>query len=72
VFRGAGGAEPDAVWQIELDPEVAKREGRIAQESPEFQEVMNHMGTLIRRFEHSTFREERLIVDEKSSAASNQ
>jgi hypothetical protein len=72
VFRGAGGAEPDAVWQIELDPEVAKREGLLAQKSPEFQEVMKHMGTLIRRFEHSTFREERLIIDDKSIPAPSQ
>jgi hypothetical protein len=71
VFRGAGGAEPDAVWQIELDPETAAREGRIAQDSPAFQEVMKHMGTLIRRFEHSTLREERLIVDDKTTSASD-
>ena len=71
VFRGAGDSEPDAVWQIELDPETAAREGRIAQNSPAFQEVMKHMGTLIRRFEHSTFREERLIIDEKAAAPPN-
>jgi hypothetical protein len=67
VFRGAGGDEPDAVWQVELDPETAAREGKIAQDSPQFKEVMAHMGTLIRRFEHSTFREERLIVDDKTA-----
>jgi hypothetical protein len=72
VFRGAGGTEPDAVWQIELAPETAAREARIAQESPAFQEVMKHMGTLIRRFEHSTLREERLIVNDKTIPASEQ
>jgi hypothetical protein len=64
-----GGTEPDVVWQIELDPETAAREGRIAQEAPAFQEVMKHMGTLIRRFEHSTFREEHLFVDDKNVPA---
>lgn len=72
VFRGMGGGEPDAVWQVELDPETAAHEGRTAQDSPAFQEVMKHMGTLIRRFEHSTFQEERLIVDEKGTAPANQ
>src|ERR1700736_5322862 len=65
VFRGAGGVEPDVVWQIELDPETFAREGQIERDSHAFQEVMEHMGTLIRRFERSRLREERLFVNDK-------
>jgi hypothetical protein len=65
VFRGTGGVEPDAVWQVELDPENVARETQIERDSPAFQEVMEHMGKLIRRFERSRFREERLFVNEK-------
>ena len=67
VFRGAGGDQPDAVWQVTLDSATLVREGQIAQRSPEFQEVMRHMATLIRRFESANYLERRLVVDVKDT-----
>ena len=67
VFRGAGGDQPDAVWQVTLDSATLVREAQIAQRSPEFQEVMRHMVTLIRRFENAHYVERRLVVDVKDT-----
>ena len=63
VLRGPGGDEPDAIWEIELDSATLIRESRVAAASPEFQAVMQHMGTLVRRFESATYRRRRLFVD---------
>jgi hypothetical protein len=63
VFRGTGGDQPDAVWQLTLDSATFVREGQIAQRSPEFQEVMRHMATLTRRFENANYLERRLVVE---------
>jgi hypothetical protein len=63
ALRGPGGNEPDAVWQIVLDSAVLLREARIAMEDPEFQSVMRHMNTLIRRFESGVYLQRRLQVE---------
>jgi hypothetical protein len=58
VLRGAGGLEPDVVWQIELTPEQSAEFGRIEKEKmATFQPVKDHMRTLIRRFESSSYDE---------------
>lgn len=63
VFHGDGGAEPDAIWQLTLDSATLMREARVARTNPEFQKVMEHMGTLTRRFESGIYREQRLDVE---------
>lgn len=67
VLRGPGGEAPDAVWQVVLDSAELVQEGRVARENPEFQEVMRHMGSLIRRFEGGTYLERRLDVEPSDS-----
>jgi hypothetical protein len=69
VFRGGGGEQPDAVWQVVIDSATLVREARIAQESLEFQEVMRRMATLVRRIENGNYLQRRLVVDVKDSAA---
>jgi hypothetical protein len=66
VYRGAGGSEPDAIWQVALDSAAVAREGRAARESPQFQSVMRHMGTLTRRFESGVYVERRVTVEPDS------
>ena len=63
ALRGPGGNEPDAIWQIVLDSAVLVREARIAMENPEFQSVMRHMNTLVRRFESGVYSQRRLQVE---------
>ena len=63
VFRGPGGHQPDAVWQIVADSATLVREGRVALESPEFKAVMRHMETLVRRFESGGYLERRVNVE---------
>jgi hypothetical protein len=58
VFRGPGGSAPDVVWQYEFpDRETARQLHRKVMAAPEFKPVMEHMGTLIRRFEGSLYQE---------------
>ena len=58
VFRGAGGNEPDVIWQVEFpDRESARRAHRRVMDAPEFKAVQAHMGTLIRRYEGSLYQE---------------
>ena len=58
VFRGPGGPAPDVVWQYEFpDRETARQLHRKVMSAPEFKPVMEHMGTLIRRFEGSLYQE---------------
>jgi len=58
VLRGAGGEEPDVIWQIEQTPDEARDFQRIQREKMAlFQPVMRHMSTLIRRFESSGYAE---------------
>jgi hypothetical protein len=72
VFRGRGGDEPDAIWQLDLDEASVAKERQTALENPEFLEVVKHMGTLIRRSELSTYREEHLMVNDKVNPKLNQ
>jgi hypothetical protein len=56
VFRGVGGEEPDVLWQIELTEEQTGDFSRIQREKMAiFQPVMDHMSTLISRFESSAY-----------------
>lgn len=60
VFRGSGGDQPDAVWQLELEPaayeRVIKRQAEVMEQ---FEPVMEHMGTLVRFFEKNRYVEVR-------------
>ena len=68
VFRGRGGVEPDAVWQVEFaNREAARESRRKVLADPEFISVQQRMGTLIRRFESSLYEEViPTAVDDKS------
>jgi hypothetical protein len=58
VYRGAGGDQPDAVWQLELSPEDAIAElerGKVV--SAQFDPVAEHMSTLLRHFERRRYAE---------------
>ena len=58
VFRGRGGSEPDALWQVEFASRDAAREARRrVAASSEFTAVQERMGKLIRRFETSLYQE---------------
>jgi hypothetical protein len=58
VFRGAGGDQPDVIWQLELDPAAAERANKRAGEvKKQFDPVMEHMATLVRFFESSRYEE---------------
>lgn len=58
VFRGAGGGQPDVIWQLELDPAAADRANKRAGEvKKQFDPVMEHMATLVRFFESSRYEE---------------
>jgi hypothetical protein len=58
VFRGPGAPGPDVIWQCEFpDRETARRLHAKVMAAVEFQPVMEHMGTLIRRFEGSLYQE---------------
>jgi|SRR5947209_17710267 len=58
VFRGPGGSAPDVIWQYEFpDRETARQLHKKVMAAPEFKPVMEHMGTLIRRFEGSLYQE---------------
>jgi hypothetical protein len=58
VLRGAGGEEPDVIWQIEQTPEERAEFLRIQKEKMAmFQPVMEHMSTLTRRFESGAYAE---------------
>ena len=58
VLRGAGGDEPDAVWQLIIDPEelgpMLKRQD---EQMKVFEPIMEHMSTLIRGFERGRYEE---------------
>jgi hypothetical protein len=52
VFRGAGGDEPDAIWQLEISPDQEEQVMRAQSEHMDlFRPVMEHMATLVRHFE---------------------
>ena len=56
VYRGAGGSEPDAVWQLELSPEEMAAELSHGEKvSAQFDPVADHMGTLLRHFERRRY-----------------
>ncbi|HPU17016.1 MAG TPA: hypothetical protein PK808_13080 [Polymorphobacter sp.] len=56
VYRGAGGDQPDAVWQLELSPEEAVAEQKRGKEvSAQFDPVADHMSTLLRHFERRRY-----------------
>ncbi len=56
VFRGAGGEEPDVIWQVELTPDEVDEFSRTQKERMAvFQPVMDRMSTLLRRFESSSY-----------------
>lgn len=68
VYRGAGGDQPDAVWQLELSPEEAAAElerGNVV--SAQFDPVAEHMSTLLRHFERRRY-VEILHYDEPAAA----
>jgi hypothetical protein len=71
VFRGRGGTEPDAIWQVSFTSRDAMREARRkVSDNAEFRSVQERMGTLIRRFEASVYQEAiPTIVDDKSGRA---
>ena len=71
VFRGRGGNEADAVWQVEFATRDAAREARRkVSMSPEFTAVQDRMGELIRRFETSLYQEViPTSVDDKSASS---
>jgi hypothetical protein len=58
VLRRQGNSEtlPDVIWQIEYQSEEERRLARLKEDGPEFQEVVEHMRTLTRRFEQSVWR----------------
>jgi hypothetical protein len=63
VFRGRGGDEPDAIWQVELpDRESARRMSADITARPEFKTAEAHMATLIRRFESSLWEDVRPAI----------
>jgi hypothetical protein len=60
VFRGGGGDEPDAVWQLELDPALEAEELRLQREHQGvFIPVMEHMNTIAGGFEAAAYCEVR-------------
>jgi hypothetical protein len=70
VFRGVGGDEPDVIWQIELTPEQSDDFLRVQKaKMAMFRPVMDHMGTLIRRFESSAYGEQSYFEDVKPEEA---
>jgi hypothetical protein len=70
VFRGAGGKEPDVIWQIELTQEQTGDFSRIQREKMAiFQPVMDHMSTLVSRFESSAYAELEYREDVKPETA---
>jgi len=58
VYRGRGGDEPDAIWQVEFANRDAARDARrTVSTHPDFISVQERMGKLIRRFESSLYQE---------------
>jgi hypothetical protein len=56
VFRGAGGDEPDAIWQLELSPaEAAAELAQMKKVRTQFDPVAEHMSTLLRHFERRRY-----------------
>ena len=56
VFRGAGGDEPDAIWQLELAPQQEDQIMRAQSEHADlFRPVVEQMATLARRLESSVY-----------------
>jgi len=56
VLRGAGGDDPDVIWQIEQTAEDNREFLRIQREKGAlFRPVVDHMATLLRRFESSRY-----------------
>lgn len=56
VFRGRGGDEPDAIWQLELSPaEAAAELAQMKTVSAQFDPVAEHMSTLLRHFERRRY-----------------